>query len=44
MQEEATRVVEEELGRPVVSYLSDLDPEANCAVLVFLHGPRPETG
>jgi uncharacterized protein YbcI len=44
MAEEATRVIEQELGGTVTSYLRDCDPEANCAVLVFLLDSRPETG
>jgi uncharacterized protein YbcI len=44
MAEEATRAVEQELGRTVTSYLRDCDTEANCAVLVFLLDSRPEAG
>jgi uncharacterized protein YbcI len=44
MGEEAIRAVEQEVGRTVTSYLRDCDPEANCAVLVFLLDSRAETG
>jgi uncharacterized protein YbcI len=43
MAEEAMRLVETDLGTTVSSYLRDCDPEANCAVLVFLLDTLPKT-
>lgn len=44
MREEAIGIVEAELDRRVVSYLGDLDPDANCMALVFLLDALAETG
>lgn len=41
---EAIAVVEEAAGRKVRAHLSDLSPEANISIEVFLLEPRPETG
>jgi uncharacterized protein YbcI len=44
MREEAIAVVSEVTGRDVVSFLSDVDPEANVSAAVFLLDSRRETG
>jgi uncharacterized protein YbcI len=44
MAEEATRLVEQELGIAVTAYLNDCDPEANCAMLMFVLDSPPENG
>jgi uncharacterized protein YbcI len=44
MQKEAIELVEETLDRQVESLLSDLDPEAGVAVMVFLLDRVAETG
>ena len=40
MREEAVAIVEEVTRRKVTAYMSDLDPDANTAVLVFALDPR----
>lgn len=44
MRGEAIAAVEEILDREVQAYLTDIDLEANCAAMVFMLVPRPETG
>jgi uncharacterized protein YbcI len=44
MREEAIAAVEQETGRKVRAYLSDIAPEAAVAAHVFVFEPRPETG
>lgn len=44
MRDEAVAAVEEILGRRVEAFLSDVDLTANCAAMVFLLHPVPETG
>ena len=44
MRDDATKVIEELVGRKVKAYVSGLDPAANVAVLVFLLDPVKETG
>jgi uncharacterized protein YbcI len=44
MREEAIGVVAEVTGREVVSFLSDVDPEANVSAAVFLLDTQRETG
>jgi uncharacterized protein YbcI len=44
IRSEAVAVVEEATGRTVRAHLSDMSPEANVSVEVFLLEPLPETG
>jgi uncharacterized protein YbcI len=40
MREEAVRTIEEILGRSVIAYLSDIDTDANVALVAFVLAPR----
>jgi uncharacterized protein YbcI len=44
MREQACTMVAQVTGRQVVSFLSDVDPEANVSAAVFLLEARRETG
>ena len=44
MRADAMAAVSEILDREVLSFLSDVDPRANVAVLIFLLAPVPESG
>jgi uncharacterized protein YbcI len=44
MREEAVAAVEEVLEREVMAFMSDVDVSANCATMVFMLTPHPETG
>jgi uncharacterized protein YbcI len=44
MRADAVRAVEEILDRKVDSFLSDLDPQAGAAAMVFILSAQPETG
>lgn len=44
MADDAKRLVEQELGRTVIAYLRDCDPEADCATFVFVLDPPSEDG
>jgi uncharacterized protein YbcI len=44
MADEATAIVEGALGRAVTAFLSDVNPEADTAVMVFMLERVPENG
>jgi uncharacterized protein YbcI len=44
MREDAVEMVEQTTGRVVLSYLSDIDPDANVAAEIFIFEPKPEDG
>ena len=44
MRDEAIAAVEQETGRTVRAYLSDIAPEAGVGAHVFIFEPMPETG
>ncbi len=40
MREDALRIAAEAIGRRPIAYLTDIDPEANIAVVTFVFEPR----
>ena len=42
MRDDAVRIAEEAFGRRAVAYLTDIDPEANIAVVTFVFEGRPD--